>query len=111
MTRREHSFTPTKLSAGQVELDTEEQELSCRNSIRLGNKETKLMKYFMLNKGKELSTELIFAHVWNDEPEIGDDVVWIYISYLRKKLASINADIAIEGAKDGEFQLVKKRMG
>ena len=45
MTRRSGSaFTPSTLSAGAVELDVEEQELSCKSSVRLGNKETRLMK-------------------------------------------------------------------
>ena len=108
MTRRDQSYTPTKLTVGGVELDTEEQELSCKNSIRLGSKETKLMKYFMLNKGKKLETETIYTHVWADEQGDGDDVVWIYVCYLRQKLASIDADVSIDGEKDGSFVLVVK---
>ncbi len=105
MTRRQGSFTPTKLSLGSVTLDTEEQELSARNAIRLANKETKLMEYLMLNAGKELSTELIFSHVWKGEEEADTEIVWVYISYLRQKLMSINADIGIEGDKGGKFSL------
>lgn len=106
MTRRIGSFTPTKLSAGTVALDTEEQELSCKNSIRLNNKETKLMKFFMLNEGKALSTNTIFSHVWKGEPDVDETVVWIYVSYLREKLESINADIRILGDKGKDFSLV-----
>ena len=56
LTRRSTSYAPSKLTVGNVELDVEEQELACRNSIRLANKETKLMKFFMANAGKTLST-------------------------------------------------------
>ncbi len=110
MTRRSTTFTPSKLAAGHVELDVEEQELSCKNAIRLANKETKLMKFFMLNMGKSLSTEAIFAHVWKDEEDVTEDIVWIYVSYLREKLTSIQADIQIIGEKNGTFLLQAKGM-
>ncbi len=110
MTRRSTTFTPSKLAAGHVELDVEEQELSCKNAIRLANKETKLMKFFMLNIGKSLSTEVIFAHVWKDEEDVTEDIVWIYVSYLREKLTAIQADIQILGEKNGTFLLQAKGM-
>lgn len=107
MTRRSSSYTPTDLTLGSVRLSVSEQELSARNSIRLSNKESKLMEYLMLNADKELSTETIFSHVWQKEEVEGEpeDAVWIYISYLRQKLMSINADIGIEGMKGGNFVL------
>lgn len=105
--RRKASYTPDDLTLGSVRLSVSEQELSARNSIRLSNKEVKLMEYLMLNAGKELSTDSIFTHLWQKEgpgspPE---DAVWLYISYLRQKLMSINADIGIEGMKGGSFVL------
>ena len=105
--RRKASYTPTDLTLGSVRLLVSEQELSARNSIRLSLKETKLMEYLILNTGKELSSETIFSHVWQNEDVEGDpeDAVFIYISYLRQKLMSINADIGIEGNKGGSFTL------
>lgn len=108
MTRRSTTFTPTKLTAGNVSLNVEEQELSCQNAIRLANKETKLMKFFMLNMGKSVSTETIFSHVWKDEEDVTEDIVWIYVSYLREKLTAIQADIQIIGEKNGTFLLQAK---
>lgn len=108
MTRRSDSFTPQQIHVASVELDVEEQELSCKNSIRLANKETKLMKYFMLNPGKTLSTETIFSHVWKHEDDVDEGVVWIYVSYLREKLESIDADVMISGERGGSFTLTTK---
>lgn len=108
MTRRSTTFTPSKLAAGHVELNVEEQELSCKNAIRLANKETKLMKFFMLNVGKPLETAAIFSHVWNGEEEVTEDIVWIYVSYLREKLTAIQADVEIIGEKNGSFLLQAK---
>ena len=33
------------------------------------------MKFFMLNAGKELSTELIFSHVWKNETDVNKTIV------------------------------------
>ncbi|MBQ7583303.1 MAG: response regulator transcription factor [Lachnospiraceae bacterium] len=107
MTRRQSSYTPTDLTLGSVKLSVSEQELSAKNSIRLSNKETKLMEFLMLNADKELTGESLYSHVWNKDEVEGEpeDAVWIYISYLRQKLMSINADIGIEGMKGGSFVL------
>lgn len=105
LTRRNTQFSPLTLSAGSVHLNIEEQNLSCKNSISLNHKETKLMKLFMLNIGKILNTEHILAHVWPDENNPDTNIVWIYISYLREKLTAINADIKIIGEKNQDYQL------
>ena len=68
------------------------------------------MKFFMLNMGKSLSTEAIFSHVWKDEEDVTEDIVWIYVSYLREKLTAIQADIQILGEKNGTFLLQAKGM-
>lgn len=105
LTRRNKDFTPTILSAGSTSLDTEEQELSAHNSIRLSGKETKLMKLFMLNENKELSTSYLFQKIWSGEEGVDESVVWIYISYLREKLSAINSDLSIFGEEGQSFRL------
>ena len=105
LTRRNKDFTPTTLSAGSTSLDTEEQELSAHNSIRLSGKETKLMKLFMLNENKDLSTSYLFQKIWSGEEGVDESVVWIYISYLREKLSAINSDLSIYGEEGKSFRL------
>ena len=67
------------------------------------------MAFFMLNPNKSLSTKEIFQHVWakDDDPEIDEGYVFIYISYLRQKLKSIKANLAILGEENGDFTLVR----
>ena len=105
LTRRGNDFTPSTLSAGSTSLDTEEQELSAHNSIRLSGKETRLMKLLMLNEGKSLSTSSIFQKIWGKEEGVDESVVWIYISYLREKLTAINSDLDIRGEEGKDFTL------
>ena len=106
MTRRNTSFHPSKLRFGSLHLDTERQELSAHNSIRLARKEAKLMEYLMQNPGKELSTQDIYMRVWKDEDE-NMDIVWVYISFLRQKLRAVGTDIMIAGESGGSFMLKK----
>ena len=108
LTRRSTAFTPSKLTVGNVELDVEEQELACRNSIRLANKETKLMRFFMANVGKALSTAQIFDNVWGDEDDVDDSIVFIYVSYLREKLEAVQADVEIVGERGQDYVLTLK---
>lgn len=104
--RVSESFTPKCLTMGSVTLDVKEQELSAGNAVRLAGKETKLMSYLMHNPNKSLSTQHLFQHIWADDEEVDEGIVWVYISYLRQKLQAIKADISIVGEKDGQFCLV-----
>ncbi|EEU20145.1 response regulator transcription factor [Lactobacillus crispatus] len=105
--RREDDFTPNKLELGDVTLNVSKQELVSHNSIRLSGTETQLMNYFLLNQNKELSTEELLNHVWKNDIDANADVVWIYISYLRQKLQSIQSSVRIEGDKGDSYKLVK----
>ncbi|MBM7642901.1 response regulator transcription factor [Streptococcus loxodontisalivarius] len=105
--RVEVAFTQNLLEHGKVKLNVSEQELSANNSIRLAGKETKLMSFFMLNKGKQLSTADIYKHVWAGDEDSDERLVYIYVSYLRQKLQAIQADLTIEGEEDGDFTLVQ----
>ena len=53
------------------------------------------MELLMLNKGIYLSTEDILVRVWGYESDAESGAVWVYISYVRKRLAAIGADIEI----------------
>lgn len=107
ITRRQTGYTSTRLTVGGVTLDVEQQELSCRNDIRLSHKETKLMELFMRNEGKELSSAEVLRSVWAEEKEEDPAVCWMYVCYLREKLVSVGADLAIEGQQGGVFRLVQ----
>lgn len=61
----------------------------------------------MLNKEKEISSAELLTHIWNGDPDADDQVVWLYISYLRQKLAFIQSKVRIEGSKGGSFKLTE----
>ena len=108
MSRRVATFTPNLLQIGQTSLNVGEHELISSNSIRLAGKESKMMEFLMLNAQKSLSTQELFRHVWakDEDEDLDEGFVWIYISYLRQKLKAIHADLAILGEEGGSFTLV-----
>ena len=106
MTRRRTDYTKTKYDIGNVTLDTESAELKSVNSISLSSRETRLMEYLMQNPERAVTTEEIFGKVWADDADAKPGVVWVYISFLRSKLRSIGANVAIDGEKDGSFALI-----
>ena len=105
MTRRKGEHLNKSVTVGGVTLKTDVGELAAENAVRLAGKEVRLMEFFMRSPGKVFSTEEIFSHVWQDEPQQSEDIVWVYISYLRTKLKSIYADISIEGDEGKSFFL------
>ena len=55
---------------------------------------------------QKLTTEHLFKTIWDDEEDVDESIVWVYISYLRQKLQAIQADISILGEKGGDFCLL-----
>ena len=109
VTRRNgETSTPHLLTFANLEFNTETQEVKGENTIRLSSKEGKLLRYFLLNPEKELTTETVFTHVWNDAEEETTSIVWVYISYLRQKLESVQAQVEITGEEGGPFRLTVK---
>lgn len=103
---RGNTETDSKLHSGNVSLDRTTFELSSPSgSFRLTNKEFQLLEYFMANPKRVLSTEQIMAKVWGYDSESEINVVWVYISYLRKKLTAIGANIQIKASRNAGYYL------
>lgn len=106
LTRRKADFTPNLLSSGNLSLNRETFELSVGDeSIRLGNKEFQMIEMLMGNPGRLISTEQFMEKIWGYETEAEINVVWVYISYLRKKLVSLNANVEIKAVRGVGYTL------
>ncbi len=77
-------------------------------STPLTDTEYRLMEYLLRNKNIVLSTERIMESIWGYDSDVEINVVWAYLSTLRKKLASINADVSIKAMRGVGYKLVKK---
>ena len=108
LTRRKADFTPNLLSSGNLSLNRETFELyTADKSVRLGNKEFQMMEMLMSNPGRLISTEQFMERIWGYETEAEINVVWVYISYLRKKLTTLGADLEIKAVRGVGYTLEK----
>jgi DNA-binding response OmpR family regulator len=106
MSRRKSEFTPNLIIAGNVSLNKENYELSNHiSSLRLGNKEFQMLEMLMSNPKRMISTEQFMERIWGYDAEAEINVVWVYISYLRKKLASLDANIKIKAVRGVGYSL------
>ncbi len=103
---RGSSETDGKLRLGNISLDRKTFELaSPSGNFRLTNKEFQLLEYFMANPKRVLSTEQIMEKVWGYDSESEINVVWAYISYLRKKLTALGANVQIKASRNAGYFL------
>jgi len=109
LTRRKSEFSPNLLALGNLSLNRETYELSVgKEALRLGNKEFQMMEMLLSNAGRLISTEQFMEHIWGYETEAEINVVWVYISYLRKKLATLGASIEIKAVRGVGYTLEEK---
>lgn len=93
---------------GNVVLNQTKYEMTAESTVRLTNKEYRLMEYFIKNHDILLSTERILSSVWEFDSDVELNVVWVFISTLRKKLQQINANIEIVAARGVGYRLEEK---
>ncbi len=106
LTRRNTEAVGNVLSFGNVTLDRSTYEMAVGdNKVRLANKEFQMMEMLMANPGHIISTERFMEKVWGYDSETEMNVVWVYISYIRKKLAGIGADIEIKAIRNQGYSL------
>lgn len=112
MLRRREEFTPDILICGNISLNMQSCELSVNGqSFVLPKLEYRLMEQLMLNKGTYLSSEELFVRVWGYDSDSEIGTVWVYISYLRKRLLALGADIEIKAKRSTGYTLEKKDGG
>ncbi len=106
LTRRKSEFSPNLLTTGNLSLNRETFELSVgEKSIRLGNKEFQMIELLMNSPGRLISTEQFMERIWGYETEAEINVVWVYISYLRKKLTTLGANVEIKAVRGVGYTL------
>ena len=106
MTRGRSGSQSSVLTMGNISLDRTTYELSSPSgSFRLANKEFQVMELLMSNPKQLIPTELMMEKIWGFDSDSEINVVWAYISYLRKKLTALNADIKIKASRNAGYSL------
>ena len=106
MTRTQMTQNTSSLSFGNLSLNQTSFELSSPSgSYQLTNKEFQLLELLMANPGQVISSDRLFEKIWGYESDADPSVIWVYISYLRKKLTALNASVRIRAICNAGYRL------
>lgn len=106
MTRTNTVQATSILTMGNISLNTATFELSAPGgSFRLANKEFQMLEMLMRNAGRLIPTERFMEKIWGYDSDAEISVVWVYISYLRKKLTALGANVQIKAARNAGYSL------
>ena len=75
---------------------------------RLQSKEFQILELLMQNKNKLISTEKLMEKIWGFDSEAEINVIWVYISNLRKKLASLDSNVEIKATRNAGYTLEER---
>lgn len=106
MTRTNTAQSSSILTMGNTSLNTATFELSAPGgSFRLANKEFQMLEMLMRNAGRLIPTERFMEKIWGYDSDAEISVVWVYISYLRKKLTALGSNVQIKAARNAGYSL------
>ena len=108
LTRRNTQAKSESISYGDIELRNGTQMLACiptGQSIRLGEKEFRLLEYLMINQGQILTREQLAVRIWGYECDAEYNNVEVYLSFTRKKLAFVGSHVEIKAVRGVGYEL------
>lgn len=106
MLRRREEFHPDLFTFGDLTLNIQSGTLSCSNTeFVLPRQEYRLMEQLMANCNIFLSSEDLLIKAWGYDAETDVSSVWLYISYLRKRLAAMNSSVEIVSKRNIGYRL------
>lgn len=106
MLRRREEFHPDLIRFGDLMLNMQSGEISVGDvSFTLPKQEYRLMEQLVLNHTLYLSTEDLLVKAWGYNAETDINSVWLYISYLRKRLSAMNSKVEIVSKRNVGYKL------
>ncbi len=111
--RRNMSFTDERLQYGDLSLDTAAAELTCTangQSVRLGEKELRILEYMFSNRGQIMTREQLALKIWGYENEAEYNNVEVYMSFTRKKLTFVGSAVEIKAVRGLGYELRYKNV-
>lgn len=108
MLRRRTDSVETILSFGDITLDLSSYILSCNDKkVRLTNKEYQMLEMLINADGGIISVDRFMDKIWGYDSETEQNVVWVYVSYLRRKLEGLGSSVIIEAHRNLGYSLEK----
>ena len=105
--RRNVPTNDGSLTFEDLTLDVKNAVLKCSNgeSVRLGEKELRILEYLIANQGQVLSREQIALKVWGYESDSEYNNVEVYMSFARKKLSFVESKCEIKAIRGIGYEL------
>ena len=98
------------LSYGDLSLDLNTLVLSTsKDNVVLTNKELHIMSLLMKAEGAVVSLDTISKNAWDIDSFSTSENVWVFISYLRKKLTNIHSSVSIKSIRYQGYYLENKK--
>ena len=109
ITRIQNTGTSSQITYGNITLDCATYELSSSSgSFKLANREFQMMELLISNPTHLIPTQRFLEKIWGYDSDVEINVVWVYISYLRKKLDALDATIQIKAVRNAGYFLEEK---
>ena len=87
LTRRQFTQNDVVLTCGDISFDTKSRIASAAGlKLTLTRKESAILEYLLLNRGRPVSQEELIDHVWDNSVDNFSNSIRVHISALRKKL-------------------------
>lgn len=107
ISRRQGEVTDQDLTFGDISLNRTTFTLVCgEQSVSLANKEFQMMEMLMVTPGQIISVDQFMDKIWGYDTETESNVVWVYVSNLRKRLKSIGAKATIKASRGIGYSIV-----
>ena len=98
------------LKFGDLSLDLNSLVLSCNEkSVSLMNKEMQIMTLLMQKQDKVVSLDTISKNAWDFDAYSTNGNIWVFVSYLRKKLDTIGSKVKIKSIRYQGYYLEYKK--
>jgi DNA-binding response OmpR family regulator len=108
ITRRKGETLDNILTFENLKLNRATYEMTANGiSVKLGHKEFQMLEMLMLSPGRMISAETFMEKIWGFDSEAEMSSVWVYLSFLRKKLTSVNANVQIKANRNIGYSLEK----
>lgn len=109
MLRRREEYHPDLIHFGDLTLNMQSGAISVGEmSFQLPKQEYRLMEQLMLNHTMYLSSDHLLVKAWGYDAETDINSVWLYISYLRKRLSAMNSKVEIVSKRNVGYKLESK---
>ena len=106
MLRRREEYHPDLIRFGDLTLDLQSGAINVGEmSFQLPKQEYRVVEQLMLNHTLYLSSEQLLVKAWGYDAETDLNIVWLYISYLRKRLSALDSRVEIVSKRNVGYKL------